>query len=222
MNQYEQPITLPYIRQIALEFIKHSFLYLKHAFTSTQTIELFLRKRVLHLNHESATLNRVNKDESTGIVRVAAPATDEHRLATAGQVVVLGVGIEPGDFPDAAARRLGWDRRDVENGDAGAVVALVGVLADDILVVIDGGAGPLVVASLLGLLEVADVPDVGDGAAVGGGTTLLDFIVFVVHDQPFLVLSIENPALVGVGGSFVRSDRNGYRELLVRYVICID
>lgn len=84
---------------------------------------------------------------------------------------------------------------------------------------VDVGAGALVVARLLGVLEIANVPYEGYGTAVGGDTATFDFVVFVVGDEPFLVVDVEEPALVRVGGAFVRGDGDGFGELLVGYVV---
>jgi hypothetical protein len=86
--------------------------------------------------------------------------------------------------------------------------------------VVDGRTRTLVVARVLGVFEVADVPDVGCWMAVCGRAAALDFIVFVVHDEVFLVLGVEDPALVRVGGAFVGCDGDDLGELLVGDVVC--
>jgi hypothetical protein len=67
-------------------------------------------------------------------------------------------------------------------------------------------AGSLVIARLLGMLKVRDVPDVGDGSPRGARAATIDFIVLVVKNQEFLPLLVENPPLVSVGRSFVGGD----------------
>ena len=84
---------------------------------------------------------------------------------------------------------------------------------------VDSAARSLVVTGLLGVLEVADVPDEGYGAAVGGRATGFDLVVFVVRNEPFLVFGVEDPALVGVGGAVVGGDGDGLGEFLVGDVV---
>jgi hypothetical protein len=76
-------------------------------------------------------------------------------------------------------------------------------IGGNVLVVVDGDAGVLVVASLLGVLEVTDVPDERGGVAVGAGAAAVNLVVLVIHDEELLVLGVENPALMGVGGTLV-------------------
>jgi hypothetical protein len=59
--------------------------------------------------------------------------------------------------------------------------------------VVDGLARALVVPCLLGVLEVTDVPNEGGGTSVGRNTTALNLVVFVVGDEPFLVLDVKQP-----------------------------
>lgn len=84
---------------------------------------------------------------------------------------------------------------------------------------VDGLAGSLVVASLLGVLEVTNVPDEGGGVTVGTGATTVVLIVLVVENQELLVLSVEDPALVGVGSTLVSSNGDELRVLLVGDVV---
>lgn len=79
--------------------------------------------------------------------------------------------------------------------------------------------GSLVVASLLGPLEVADVPDEGGGLAVGGWATLLLLIELVVHDQVLLVVGVEDPTLVSVGGAFVGGNGDDFGERFVSQIV---
>jgi hypothetical protein len=88
-----------------------------------------------------------------------------------------------------------------------------------LLVVVDGLAGSLVVAGLLGVLEVTNIPDEGGGVAVGSGATAVVLVVLVVQDEELLVLGVENPALVGVGGTLVAGDGDELGVLLVSDVV---
>lgn len=134
-------------------------------------------------------------------------------------MVILRVGIEPPNLAHTPTGRIIRDARHVQDAETRGVHALVGVFSEDVLVVVDGAAGSLVVTGLLRVLEIADVPDEGYGAAVGGGTARFDLVVFVVGDEPFLVFGVEDPALVGVGGAFVGGDGDGLGELLVGNIV---
>lgn len=88
-----------------------------------------------------------------------------------------------------------------------------------LLVVVDGLAGSLVVTGLLGVLEVADVPDKGGSVTVGTGAAAVVLIVLVVKDEELLVLGVEDPALVGVGGALVAGDGDELGVLLVSDIV---
>lgn len=100
---------------------------------------------------------------------------------------------------------------------AGAVVALVREAVDDELVVVNAVVLGLVVARLLRLLEVADVPEVGDRIAVGGGAVAIVLIVLVVEYEELLPGGVGNPPLVGVlsyVSTYVpKSEKYAYRSL---------
>jgi hypothetical protein len=64
----------------------------------------------------------------------------------------------------------------------------------------------LVETSLLRGSQVLDIPDVGDGVAILGGTVAAELVELVVHNEVLLPLGVEDPALVGVGGALVRGD----------------
>jgi hypothetical protein len=174
---------------------------------------------VLDLDEESTLLNGVDEDVARLEASIARPAADELEDAATLSGVVLTVDVEPTDLVDAAAVGLLGDGRDVEDAETSAVVGLVAVVAEDVLVVVDGLAGRLVVASLLGVLEVTDVPDEGGGVAVGTGAAAVVLVVLVVEDEELLVLGVEDPALVGVGGALVAGDGDELGVLLVGDVV---
>lgn len=152
---------------------------------------------------ECTLLNGVDQNVARLEASIARPAADECQRAAALQVVILTVDVEPSNLADSAAVGLLGNRRDVENAETGAVVGLVAVVAEDVLVVVDAGAGRLVVARLLGLLQVSDIPDKRCSVAVGTRAASVVLVVLVVKDQELLVLGVENPALVGVCGTLV-------------------
>ena len=67
---------------------------------------------------------------------------------------------------------------------------------------VDGLGGGLVETGVDGLLEVGNVPDVGGGAAVGGGPDLVLLVELVVEQEEGHGV-IDQPALVGVGVAVV-------------------
>lgn len=73
---------------------------------------------------------------------------------------------------------------------------------------VDAAGGGFEEPGLLGGGEAADVPDVGDWVAVGGGAGEGVFVVFVVEEEEFLVEGVIDPALVGEGGAFVGGARD--------------
>lgn len=81
-------------------------------------------------------------------------------------------------------------------------------MARYVLVVVDSLPRRLVVASLLGVLEVANVPDEGRSMTVGTRSASIILIVLVIQDEPLLVLLVQNPALVSVGGALVGGHRH--------------
>ena len=82
-------------------------------------------------------------------------------------------------------------------------MGLVDVAVLDVLVVIDRLGGVLEVACLLGLFEIADVPDKGNGITIAAWASAVALVEFVVQDEELLVLGVKNPALVGVCSTLV-------------------
>lgn len=150
------------------------------------------------LDEESTTLNGVDQDVAALEVGVVAPGADEVDGSSVRLGVVLGVDVEEADLGDLAAGGVLGQRRDVNDAEAGAVVALVGEAVNDELVVVDTVGGALVDTSLLRGLEGADVPEVGDGVSRGSGASGVVLIVLVVEDEVLLPLGVGNPTLVSV------------------------
>lgn len=93
------------------------------------------------LNNESTPLNSVDQDEAALEERVVAPGANEVKAAAVGLAVVLGVHVEEANLLDEAAGGVLRQRADVDDVQAGAVVALVREAVDDELVVVDAVHG---------------------------------------------------------------------------------
>lgn len=87
------------------------------------------------------------------------------------------------------------------------------------LVVVDSLPGRLVVAGLLGVLKIANVPNEGGRVPVGTWAAAVNLIILIVHDEPLLILSVEHPALVSIGGALVGGNRNKRWFLLVGDIV---
>jgi hypothetical protein len=114
------------------------------------------------------------------------------QLQKSTESLTFGINVEPPDFFHTLPCGVAWDGREIKNTDSGTVVALVRQVADDVLIVVDGDAGSLVMTCLLRFLEVANVPDVGYWVAVCGKTTSLLLIEFIIKDKKLLPLGVED------------------------------
>jgi hypothetical protein len=112
-----------------------------------------------HLDHKATALDRVDEDVARFKVRVGAPAAEEQDHAAALDVIVFRVVVEPAHLADGRAGGVRGDGGQVKDAQASGIVGLVGKAVDDVLVVVNRLGPGLVVASLLGVLEVADIPD---------------------------------------------------------------
>jgi hypothetical protein len=190
---------------------------------------LALAPAELGLDNEGTTINGVDHSVSGVEGEVAPGARVPNSRATARKLIILREDIEVSDFLDLATVGVLGNRADVEDTETGLVVGLVGETLVDELVVVDGAGSGLVVTSVLGLLKVGDVPDVGDretvlGGRVGGsaGRVDLTLVELIVHDKVSLPHRVEDPALVGVGCTDVRSARDdlaGVGTVLVGHIV---
>lgn len=137
---------------------------------------------LLKLDDESAALDGVDEDVAAGEAGVVAPGADEVDDAAVGQVVVFRVDVEEGDFLDAAARGVRWDRAHVQDAQTRSVVALVTQSVEDVLVVVDRVGFGLVDAGLLRVFEIRDVEDVCHGKAIRCGPRVVFLVEFVVDE----------------------------------------
>ena len=177
------------------------------------------------LDNKDTTVNGVDDNESR-LEGVGRPGTSvPESVTTAGLDIVRRVNVKVGNLLDLGTVGELGDAGNVEDTETGLVVGLVVKTVVDVLVVVDGTGGGLVVAGDNGLLEALDVPDVRHGEAVLGGTVNssavgvdLALVKLIVHDDVGLPEGIENPALMGVGGSDVgcaRDDGTSVTETLL-------
>lgn len=153
------------------------------------------------LDRKDTTLDAVDQQVSRLEVGVDGPGAVESGAAADG--VVLGTDVEKASLLEAGTGGVLGNRRDVDDAQAGSVVALVRKAVDDVLVVVDGLGRALVDAGEDGLGQVGHVDDVSGGPLVGGRTGALLLVELVVQKQVAHVVG-RQPALVGVGCAVVR------------------
>lgn len=128
--------------------------------------------------------------------------------------------VQPGDFTDRVAGRIAGDGTDVEYPQAGAVVGLVVETIDDVLVMVDGLDLRAVDTRVLGVLQVTNVPDVGDRVPRSGRANTPLLVELVVKNEELLVLRVQDPALVSVGSAFIADARYDVCDIgLVRDIV---
>lgn len=179
--------------------------YIMHR-SSLPSIASYLLSSIL--DNERTTLNGVNDHIPALEQRVRAPAPNELQRPLVREVIVLRVRIEEPNLLDALTRGITGNARDINDAQTGTIMRLPRLSVVDVLVVIDSVLGGLEQARLLGVAEIGDIPDVGDSEPVGCGSNAVILVVLVVHDQEALIVRIEDPALVGVGGALVASARD--------------
>lgn len=86
----------------------------------------------------------------------------------------------------------------------------------DILVVIDAVPAGFVISRLTRFGKVGDIPDEGDWMSVFSEAGFGEFVDFVVEEEVFLPLFVEDPPLMRVSGSFIGSSRDNSRFELIR------
>lgn len=167
------------------------------------------------LNNKDTTVNSVDNNVAR-LKGVSRPGTSVPESVTAaGLDIIRRVDVKVSNLLDLGAVGELGDAGDVEDTETGLVVGLVVKTVVDVLVVVDGAGRGLVVAGDDGLLEVLDVPDVGHGEAVLGGRVNgsavgvdLALVKLIVHDDVGLPHGIEDPTLMGVRSTDVRSARD--------------
>lgn len=190
---------------------------------------LALAPAELRLDNERTTVDGVDHSVAGAESEVAPSARVPNSRATTGKLIVLRVDVEESNLLDLAAVGVLGDGADIKDTETSLVVGLVGETFVDELVVVDGAGGRLVVAGVLGLLQAGDVPDVGDretilGWRVGCSTRGVDLtlVKLVVHNEVSLPHRVEDPALVSVRCTDVRSTRDdlaGFGTVLVGDIV---
>jgi hypothetical protein len=175
-----------------------------------------------HLDDKAASLNGVDEDEPRLEVRVRRPGTKEGNGSATLVLVILGVDIEKACLTDAGTRRVFGDTADVEHVQAVTVVGLVQVVVDNVLVVVDGSSLASIVSSVLGVLEVANVENVGGGETLGHRTNLgITLIELIVHEEILLPCLVVYNTLVNVLSAREVCNGNNVAEipLLVGHIV---
>ena len=75
---------------------------------------------------------------------------------------------------------------------------LVDVVANDVLVVVNGGGCALEDTGLLGSLERRDIPNVCDWVFISGRATRVDFVGLVIEDDVLLPIFVQDLSLMSV------------------------
>jgi hypothetical protein len=190
---------------------------------------LALTPSKLRLHNKRTTVNGVDNSVTRAESEMRPSARVPNSLSATRKVVVLREDIEESDLFDLAAVGVLGNGAHIKDTETGLVVGLVGETFVDVLVVVNRSNRALVIARVLGLLQVGDVPDVSDREAVPGGRVgsgavgvELTLVKLVVHNEVSLPHGVENPALVGVGGTDVRSagdDLSGLGAVLVGRIV---
>lgn len=152
------------------------------------------------LDHKRPPLNRIHQNIPTLKEWIMTPRPHKIHHTSIRLPIILGIHIKIPRLLDPRTGRIPRQAPNIQHPEPSAVVALVREAIDDELVVVDAGGRALVEACLFRGLERADVPDVGDGVAGGGGALAVGFVEFVVEEEEFLPGGVGYPALVRVCG----------------------
>jgi hypothetical protein len=175
-----------------------------------------------HLDDERSTLNSVNKNEARLEAGVRGPGTEESDGSAALILIIFGVHVDETCFTHACASGILRDRGRVDYVQAVTVVGLVEKAIEDVLVVVDGASSASVVPGVHGVLEIADVEDVGGWQTLGHRANLgVTLIKLVVHEEVLLVHFVVDNTLMDVlstGEGCYRDDVGGVANL-VRCVV---
>ena len=167
------------------------------------------------LQRKNTPLNTIQQDVSALEVWIYAPTPREFNNSP--NTVILRMHIEETHLLEPLPSRIGRYAPDIYNPQAAIVVALIREAVLDVLVVIDGFGGRLVVAGIDRRGKRGDVEDISRCAAVSCDARLVLLVEFVVQEEVLHVTGRE-PALVRVLGAGVGSARDLAGRCLVGYV----
>jgi hypothetical protein len=156
---------------------------------------------LVDLDNENTALDRVDEDVSTGEQEMT-PSPHERHSALAR--IILGIDIKERFRSHALTRGILLNRSNIVHPDAIPVIRLVRKAVYDVQVVVDALLirGPEV-ARVLGVLQVREVGDVGDGAPRGSGAGFVLLVQLVVEQDVLVPVALGPPALVHVRGAGV-------------------
>jgi hypothetical protein len=124
------------------------------------------------------------------------------KSASINVCIIFRVHVHESNMLDAAPIGVLADRSDVRHPDACAVVGLEHDAVGDVQVVVNGlVVGALEGACPLGVAQVGQVDDVGDGDAVRDHA--FDFVELVVQQDELVPVALGPPPLVCIRGSGV-------------------
>ena len=119
---------------------------------------------------------RVHEDVSGLEVWVVRPGAGVCDVSTTWKAIIFWEDVDVGNLADISGLRVLRDGGNVVDAETRSVVGLVDVVADDVLIVVDGCGCALVNTSLLWCLEGRNIPDVGDGVLVSSWAAGVDLI----------------------------------------------
>ena len=139
---------------------------------------------------KGAALDGVDEDVAGLEEGIAGPGAEELDDAATLKAIILGVNVNPGHLADGLACGVLGDGANIEDTETSTVIGLVDETVDNILVMIDCLDLGLVLSSLLGLLKVADVPNVCNRVPRHGWACSSDLVELVVKYEELLVLRV--------------------------------
>jgi hypothetical protein len=134
-------------------------------------------------------------------------------------IVIFRVDINESHLANSRPGRIWWDRRNIQNAETRAVIGLKRKTIDNILVVIDSLHTWLVDAGLFRGFERTNVPDISHGVPISSWLITARFVEFIIQEEVFLVIGIQDPALMGITSSLIRSARDDGGIVLVGYIV---
>lgn len=143
------------------------------------------------------------------------PGAEEGYGAAALVLVVFWVDVEEAGLADAASAWILGDGASVPYVETVAVVGLVEVAVNHVLVVVDGTGSASEVATVEGVLQVADVEDVGGWQTLSGRqwSICITLIELVVEEDVLLPCVVVHDTLVSILDTRVSGARDDVRDV---------